>query len=111
IPLFLQLIASAIISGLCFIFQKPSFGTNRLLHLLHLYLCFLLDLLYRNPAFTMSAEFLQKIHFTVISITSEISEMNLYINMPKIKLYPEFPKIQKLRKSLTFANFRISPAT
>src|SRR3989344_6372999 len=87
IPLFLQLIASAIISGLCFIFQKPSFGTNRLLHLLHLYLCFLLDLLYRNPAFTMSAEFLQKIHFTVISITSEISEMNLYINMPKIKLY------------------------
>ena len=45
IPLFLQLHASAIISGLCFIFQNPSFGTKRLLHLLHLYLCFLPDLL------------------------------------------------------------------
>jgi len=44
-PLFLQLQASAIISGLCFIFQKPSLGTNRLLHLLHRYLCFLPELL------------------------------------------------------------------
>jgi len=45
IPLFLQLQASAIISGLCFIFQKPSFGTNRFSHLLHQYRCFLPDLL------------------------------------------------------------------
>ncbi|MEK6930082.1 MAG: hypothetical protein AABZ42_05380, partial [Thermoproteota archaeon] len=51
---------------------------------------------------TISAEDLQKMHFMDINITSEILGMSLYINMPKIKYYPNLTCEQNSGLSLAF---------